>query len=69
MSMPPIPSVGNTALETYLRALTNELDRRLRDKISQAAGVDSILLVSPSRKVYSVRVADDGTLSTTLVSE
>lgn len=68
MSMPPIPSVGNIALETYLRALTNELDRRLRDKISQAAGVDSILLVSPGRKVYSVQVADDGTLSTTLVA-
>lgn len=68
MSMPPIPHLDNPVLEVYLRAFNLEVDRRLRDKMSSIVGVGSILLVSPGRKVYSVQVADDGTLSTTLVA-
>lgn len=64
----PIPpnTLDKTSRDYLIRliqALTQALDRRTERDVPEG----SVLLVSPNGSVYTVAVADDGTLTTELV--
>lgn len=67
MRLPLIPIGIPDNLRRYFMALTQALNESEKISVTTERGVGSVLLVSPSGSVYSVQVADDGTLSTTLV--
>lgn len=67
MRAPIIPSTFPVDLQLYLRDFSTGLQRELERYVQKDVGVASILLVSPNGSVYSVAVADDGTLNTTVV--
>ena len=67
-SIPPLPTAEAFAIQRYLRDFSQWVQDELRGKVPKDTAVGSVLLVSPAGKVYSVGVADDGTLETTYVS-
>lgn len=67
MNLPKIPRTNDPALDKYLRDLSVAIQKELALKYSLTTPTDSVLLVSPDGSVYTVAVADDGTLNTTLV--
>lgn len=69
--IPPIPDRGigfAPVLRRYLEELTSFIQRELRRRPEENTAVGAVLLLAPNNSVYSVTVADDGTLETTLVS-
>ena len=66
---PPIPMSFKEDQVAYLRDLSTSLIRFFGQCVTRNTPVDQLLLTSPSKKIYKVTVADDGTLSTTLVQE
>lgn len=69
MRWPQIPADSKPELYRFFRDIFQVLDQQFRVRVPNTEGAQEIVLVSPGRKVYSVRVADDGTLSTTLMNE
>lgn len=67
MKTPAIPINLSPELRRWLRDFSTSLDHELRPYVRNDVAVGSILLVSPNGSVYSVAVADDGTLNTTAV--
>lgn len=51
----------------YLRNLSTIVDKAISERIGRNVPTDQVLLVSPEKKVYALSVADDGTITTTLV--
>jgi hypothetical protein len=60
---------GYPEIVRYLGTLVDYLRRELAKRPPANTAVDSVLLVSPNRSVYTVRVTDTGTLETTLEYE
>lgn len=69
MRFPNIPTDIPASLIRFLRDLSGMMDSELKQRVPNTQGTSEVLLVSPSRKVYAVRVDDSGVLSTTLVNE
>lgn len=69
MNILPIPPTIPPNLVSFLRDLMIWVTRLVSKSGVSNTPVSSVLLVSPGRKVYSVGVADDGTITSTLVSE
>jgi hypothetical protein len=65
----PDPNVTDAGTQNYLRLLVKTLTAELARKMESRTAVDSVLLVSPNRSVYSVQVSDAGVLSTTKLFE
>ena len=53
----------------YLRTLSMALDRSFTAAMGKDESHEKLLLVSPSKKIFSVTVDDSGVLTTTLVQE
>lgn len=69
MNVPPVPAgLKDPAVTDYLQRLAVVLQRSDRNAVRTDTAVGSVLLVSPNGSVYTVGVADDGTVTTTLVS-
>ena len=69
MSLPKIPTfTKEPALNPYLRDLTKELERELRQRVPATTGVGAIHLVSPNGSVWRITVSDAGVIATTQVS-
>jgi hypothetical protein len=66
-TFPRIPKVGDDALQRYLRDLSVTVQSEFRDRVPDNVGGQFIHLVSPDGSVFSVTVANDGTLSATKV--
>jgi len=62
---PPLYLDGDT--RTYLTMLISSLARVLGRKLDVSVPVASVLLASPNGSVYTVKVADDGSLQTELL--
>lgn len=69
MKLPLIPSTLDAVLGRYLRDLTVTLGSNISRKVDRDTPTDQLLLVSPSKKIYSVTVSDAGAISATLVQE
>lgn len=69
MRFPNIPTDVKGSMQRYLRDLSSLLDNEFKRRVPNTEGTSEFILVSPSRKVYSVRVDDLGNLSATLVKE
>lgn len=69
MRFPNIPQDIKASMQRYLQDLSSLLDREFKGRVPNTQGTSEVLLVSPSRKVYAVRVSDAGVLSTTLINE
>lgn len=69
MRFPNIPPSLDLQLQRYLRDLSNMLQDELNARVPNTQEVAELILVSPSRKVYSVGVDDNGDLTVTLVRE
>jgi hypothetical protein len=67
MRLPPIPVIQDPNVTEYIRQLSMALNKEFAARPTKDQAVHSVLLLSPGGKVYSVTVADDGTLSTALV--
>lgn len=67
MRSPIIPPSVPRDLSLYLRDFSTSLSKELSSYVRKDQSVGSILLASPNGSVYSVAVADDGTLVTTAV--
>lgn len=65
----PIPTSLDRDVQVYLRNLTQAVNRELSDKIGRVTATDQVLLASPSKKIFSVTVDDDGNVAATLVQE
>lgn len=69
MRFPNIPQDIKDSMKQFLRDLSQQLDSEFKQRVPNTTGTSEVLLVSPSRKVYSVRVSDAGVISATLVNE
>lgn len=69
MIFPRVPLTLEKVLRDYLRSLSVMLEKELINKTGQNVPVPEVLLTSPSKKVYAVRVDDSGVVSATLVQE
>lgn len=69
MSLPTVPDFEKPpALSPYLRNLTKELDKELRQRAPDTTGVGGVYLVAPNGSVWKVSVSNTGVLSTAQVS-
>jgi hypothetical protein len=66
--MAKVPTFIEPGLTRYLTDMLLERDRLLAGKLSTIAANKSVLLYSPSEKVYEVKVDDAGVISATLVA-
>ena len=66
--MAKVPTFVDPGLTDYLSRMLVERDRLLAGKLSATTANKSILLYSPSEKVYEVTVSDAGALVVTLVA-
>lgn len=63
-----IPTFKEPGLTDFLSAQFARLDREKTAYLSSATANHSVLLISSGMKVYELTVADDGTITTTLVA-
>lgn len=63
-----VPDFKEPGLSDFLRRVEADRDRTFRDMLSAVSGNRSMLLLSPGKKVYEVKVSDAGALTVTLVS-
>jgi len=64
---PPTAPKNQQEVLTWTQRFTDWAFREFRK--NERTAQDSVLLVSPGKLVYAVRVADDGTLLTELVKD
>lgn len=64
-----IPTSFTPDQRKYLLDLSTEMGKEIADCIGKNESVAQVLLVSPSKKVYSLSVSDAGVVSATLVQE
>lgn len=60
-----VPKFDDSELTKFVTELLREIDRSSKDKISAVTANHSVLLISPSKKVFEVTVSDAGTLVVT----
>jgi hypothetical protein len=63
-----IPNLKDTELMRFLTDWNRELEGMQRDALSKVQGNNSLLLISPSLKVFEVKVTDAGALTVTKVA-
>lgn len=64
---PPHPTARPEAIREYVGRFAAWSTKMHEEKVSKNEAVARVMLISPGHKVYALTVADDGTLSTTLV--
>lgn len=64
-----VPVFRDPAVTDFLTRYIESKDREYKMVMSRVSANDSLLLFSPSRKVYEVRVDDAGVISATLVAD
>lgn len=64
-----IPVTFTPDQRKYLLDQFGEVNKEIADCVGKREAIAEILLVSPSKKAYSLSVADDGSIVTTLVQE
>lgn len=69
MKLPPIPASFQEDQRMFLRTILAIIDREVSGKIDKVAPAQELLLASPSKKIYSIKVDDAGDLQMTLVQE
>jgi hypothetical protein len=65
--MMKVPTFKEAGLTDFLNKLMIELDRAENDNLSSVTANNSLLLLSPSKKVFEVKVSDTGVLTATKV--
>jgi hypothetical protein len=65
--MMKIPNFKEPQLTRFLTDMSKEVQTFRIDTMSKTEANHSLLLLSPSRKVYEIKVDDAGVLSATLV--
>lgn len=63
-----VPNFKDPELTKFLTQWQRELDSTKKDSLSSITGNHSILLVSPDKSVWEVKVSDLGALTTTKVA-
>lgn len=63
-----IPQFKEPGLSEFITRLIEDRDRTTREKLDKVRANTSVLLYSPSKKVYEVTVSDAGALVVTLVA-
>ena len=66
--MAKVPTFKEPGLSAFLSSMIVERDRLAETKLSAISANKSVLLFSPSEKVYEVTVSDAGVLVVTQVS-
>jgi hypothetical protein len=61
--MMKVPPLDNKALKDFLDQLLLELDKTEKDSVSSVTANASLLLLSPSKKVFQITVSDAGALT------
>ena len=62
--MMKVPPLADKELEKFLKQLMLELEKSDKASLSKITANKSLLLLSPSLKVFEVKVSDTGVLST-----
>lgn len=62
-----VPNFKDPELTKFLTSWTKEQDDQKRDLLSAITANHSLLLQSPSNKIYEVKVSDAGALTVTLI--
>lgn len=65
-NIPPPPPAMDPTVRNYMTVVVRSVLSALAEKLDRRSPTDSILLASPNGSVYTVKVADDGTLITEL---
>jgi hypothetical protein len=63
-----VPDFDVPGLSAFLRRVETDRDRQFATLLSAVTANRSVLLISPGKKVYEVKVSDAGALTVTLVS-
>ena len=63
-----VPQFQDPAVTKFLVEMLRDFDRSDKDVLSSVTGNHSVLLISPSKKVFEVTVSDAGVLSVTAAS-
>jgi hypothetical protein len=62
------PTFQDPEINRFFTDWQSEMDRIKRDSLSSVTANRAVLLYSPSKKVYEIKVDDSGVISATLVS-
>ena len=62
-----IPNFKDLDVTKFLTEWDREIERLRKDSMSNVTGNRAVLLLSPSLKVYEIKVDDAGVISSTLV--
>lgn len=62
-----VPDFKEPGLKRFLEDLLNEVTTRDKNKLTALTANHSVLLLSPGKKTYEIKVDDAGVISTTLV--
>ena len=63
-----VPNFKDIELTKYLSEWDREIERMRKDTLSAVGGNRSVLLYSPSKKVFEITVTDAGALMVTKVA-
>jgi hypothetical protein len=63
-----VPEFKEPGLTDFLIRVEAERNRDLGNLVSAISGNRSLLLLSPSKKVYEIKVSDAGAITATLVA-
>jgi len=63
-----VPDFKEPGLSDFLRRVEADRDRQFATLLSAVTANRSVLLISPGKKVYEVKVTDAGALTVTLVA-
>jgi len=63
-----VPNFEDPEVTKFLTEYLRELDRTSKDVLSSVTGNKSVLLYSPSKYVFEIKVSDTGVISATKVS-
>jgi len=63
-----VPKFDDPALHKFMLEVDAEMRRMEKESLSLTRANRSVLLYSPSKKVYELKVDDSGVVSTTLVA-
>jgi len=65
--MMKVPKLDDVNLTKFLDGLLLELDKTEKDSLSSITANHSLLLYSPSKKIFEITVSDTGVLTSTKV--